>query len=146
VARLANRCSGVSRVLVKGIPKARAFEVSPSLQRKKHPEVFSIGDFTTVDSSAEWSNLLSAQRALYQADLVAENVVRLQEGRPSVAEDYRPKGELIGLGDFDGVGILGGIPLQGKPAALAKKANEAKYLKALFQDLPRSLIRGTTRA
>ena len=138
-------CSGVSRVLVTGIPKARAFEVSTSLQGRKHREVFSVGDFTTVDSQAKWSNLLSAQRALYQADIVAENVARLEEGRPALTEDYRPKGELVGLGDFDGVGILGGIPVQGKAAALAKKANEAKYLKNLFQDVPRSLLRGRRR-
>jgi NADH dehydrogenase len=138
-------CSGVTRVLIKGIPKARAFEVSTALQAKKHPEVFSVGDFTTVDSRAEWSNLLSAQRALYQADIVAENVARLDRGRPAVTEDYRPRGELIGLGDFDGVGILSGIPVQGKAAALAKKANEAKYLKDLFQDVPRFLLRGVRR-
>ncbi len=138
-------CSGVSRVLVTGIPKAKAFVVDASLQGNKHPEVFSIGDFTTVDSPGEWSNLLSAQRALYQADIVAENVTRFEEGRPPVTENYRPKGELIGLGDFDGVGILGGYHLQGKAAALAKKANEAKYLKDLFQDVPRSLLRGRRR-
>jgi NADH dehydrogenase len=138
-------CSGVTRVPVTGIPKSRAFEVGPTLQGKKHPEVFSTGDFTTVDSRGEWSNLLSAQRALYQAGIVAENVARLEEGRPAATENYRPRGELIGLGDFDGVGILSGIPLQGKAAALAKKANEAKYLKDLFQDVPRSLLRGTRR-
>ena len=134
-------CSGVSRVPVTGIPKTRAFEVSESLQGKRHREVFSVGDFATVDSRAKWSNLLSAQRALYQADLVAENVVRLEEGRQGKTEDYSPKGELIGLGDFDGIGILGGIPVKGKAAALAKKANEAKYLKDLFQGVPRSILR-----
>jgi NADH dehydrogenase len=138
-------CSGVSRVPVTGIPKTKAFEVSECLQGKRHPEVFSTGDFAFVDSRVEWSNLLSAQRALYQADLVAENVVRLEEGRQGKAEDYRPKGELIGLGDFDGVGILGRIPVKGKAAAFAKKANEAKYLKDLFQDVPRSLLRGRKR-
>ena len=138
-------CSGVSRVPVTGIPKRRAYEVSESLQAKKHPEVFSVGDFATVDSRARWSNLLSAQRALYQADLVAENVVRLEQGLQGKPEDYSPKGELIGLGDFDGVGIVGGIPVKGKAAALAKKANEAKYLKDLFQDVPRSLLRAGRR-
>jgi NADH dehydrogenase len=135
-------CSGVSRVVVTGIPKKRAFEVSETLQGLKYPEVFSIGDFAVVSSHGQWSNLLSAQRALYQADIVAENITCREEGRIGRAEDYRPKGELIGLGDFDGVGILGGIPVKGKAAALAKKANEAKYLKDLFQDVPRSLLRG----
>jgi len=139
-------CSGVSRVPVTGIPKRKAFEVNESLQGKEHPEVFSIGDFATVDSGARWSNLLSAQRALYQADLVAENVVRLERGRQGKPEDYSPKGELIGLGDFDGVGIVGGIPVKGRAAALAKKANEAKYLKDLFQDVPRSLLRAVRRS
>jgi NADH dehydrogenase len=139
-------CSGVSRAPVTGIPKRRAYEVGESLRGKKHPEVFSIGDFATVDSRTKWSNLLSAQRALYQADLVAENVVRLEQNRPGLPEDYSPKGELIGLGDFDGVGLVGGIPAKGKAAALAKKANEAKYLKELFQDVPRSLLRAVRRS
>jgi NADH dehydrogenase len=133
-------------MLVAGIPKTRAFEVSETLQGRRFPEVFSIGDFATVDSRAKWSNLLSAQRALYQADLVAENVGRFEEGLPGKAEDYRPKGELIGLGDFDGVGILGGIPVKGTAAAVAKKANEVKYLSDLFQDVPRSLLRGSKRS
>ena len=99
-----------------------------------------------MDSRARWSNLLSAKRALYQADLVAENVVRLEQGRQGKPEDYTPKGELIGLGDFDSVGIVGGIPVKGRAAALAKKANEAKYLKDLFQDVPRSLLRAVRRS
>ncbi len=139
-------CSGVSRVAVKGIPKARAFEVSESLQGKEHPEVFSIGDFAKVDSRAKWANLLSAQRALYQAEGVAENILRLEAGLPGKPEEYRPRGELIGLGDFDGVGILGGITVKGKAAALAKKANELKYLKELFQDVPLSLFRSRQRS
>ena len=76
---------------------------------------------------------------------LTENLVRFEEGRQGKAEDYRPKGELIGLGDSDGVGILGGIPIKGRAAAIAKKANEAKYLRDLFQDVPRSLLRGRKR-
>jgi NADH dehydrogenase FAD-containing subunit len=78
--------------------------------------------------------------------LVAENVIRLDQRRQGKPVDYAPKGELIGLGDFDGVGIVGGIPVKGKAAALAKKANEAKYLKDLFQDVPRSLLRAVRRS
>jgi len=73
-------------------------------------------------------------------------IVRLEEGLPGKPEEYRPRGELIGLGDFDGVGILGGIPVKGKAAALAKKANELKHLKELLQDVPLSLFRSRQRS
>jgi hypothetical protein len=44
--------------------------------------------------------------------------------------------------DFNGVGILGGIALNGKAATIAKKAKEANYLEGSFQDVPCSLLGG----
>ena len=54
---------------------------------------------------------------------------------------YRPIGELIGLGDFDGIGLVYGVPVVDKGAAAMKKGNAVKYLGELCRDLPRSFLR-----
>ena len=133
-------CSGVYRTEVSGLSKKRPFLVTSSLQSPVHPEVFATGDFATVQAGGDDANLFSAQRALYQAGVLAENVLRLEQGAPMRMAEYRPQGELIALGDFDGVGVVAGIPVRGKTAALLKKANEAKYLAELFRQVPRSLL------
>ena len=136
-------CSGVYRTEVSGLSKKKPFRVTSSLQSLVHPEVFATGDFATVEAGGEYANLFSAQRALYQAGVLAENVLRLEQGAPMRIAEYCPQGELIALGDFDGVGVVAGIPVRGKTAALLKKANEEKYLAELFRQVPRSLLRNS---
>jgi len=139
-------CSGVRRSEVGGLGKGTPFRVNACLQCPEHPEVFAVGDFARVEPSGEWSNLLSAQRAMYHAGVAAGNLVRRSEGRPMVPERYRPRGELIGLGDRDGVGIVAGLPVEGRAAVLVKKANEARYLAELFRDVPAYLVRSAVPA
>jgi NADH dehydrogenase len=134
-------CAGVRRVEVEGTQSGVGFQVNRSLQRTDHPEVFALGDFATVDSRQEFSNLASAQRAVYHGQLVGENLRRYETLRPLRPARYRPLGELIALGDLDGVGIIRGIPVTGLAAAVAKKVNEVKYLAELCRDLPRSFLR-----
>lgn len=133
-------CSGIRPVAVAGIPDP--FRVGPCLQSPDHPEVFAVGDFATVDSAEEAANLRSAQRAAYHGALVAENLIRLEAGRPLEPARYRPVGELIALGDLDGVGVVLGAPLTGLRAALLKKAHEVKYLADTSRDLPGAAARG----
>ncbi len=134
-------CSGVRRTELKGTGRGKPFLVNRFLQSPRHPEVFATGDFATVEDAGEGDNLFSAQRAMYQAGLMAENLLRSDRGEPMKPMDYRPAGELIALGDMDGVGVVGGLPVRGRTAALMKKANEAKYLAELYRDVPGSLIR-----
>lgn len=136
-------CSGVRRADVLGIRRGSPFLVSRYLQSDRYPEVFAVGDFATVEHNGPWTNLLSAQRAIYQGRLAADNMKCLEQGGTLLPEGYRPRGELIGLGDFDGVGMVGGLPVKAKTAALMKKANEAKYLAELFQGLPGYLLKGS---
>jgi len=135
-------CSGVRRVELEGIPSGEPFLVNRYLQSVDHPEVFAVGDFATVDSRDELANLGSAQRAVYHGPLAAENLWRDENLRPMRPARYRPIGEMIGLGDFDGVGVVYGLGLHGAAAALAKKANEVKYLAELYRDVPRAALRG----
>ncbi|MFU8855512.1 MAG: NAD(P)/FAD-dependent oxidoreductase [Deferrisomatales bacterium] len=134
-------CSGVRRVEVAGLEPDTPFTVNRNLQSPSHPEVFASGDFATVDTRDELANLGSAQRAVYQGALAAENLWRHETLRPLRPARYRPIGEMVGFGDFDGVGVVYGIGVRGKAAALAKKANEVKYLAELCRDLPGSLAR-----
>lgn len=134
-------CSGVRRVDLGGLEPPHPFVVSLSLQTSQYPEVFAAGDFATVDSRDGFANLGSAQRAVYQGTLAAQNLWRYDTMRPLRPARYRPIGEMIGFGDFDGVGVLYGVGVRGKAAALAKKANEVKYLAELYRDMPGSVIR-----
>lgn len=134
-------CSGVRRVELGGLPPGTPFRVNVCLQCPDYPEVFAAGDFATVDSRDPSANLGSAQRAVYHGALAAENLWRDETLRPLRPARYRPIGEMIGFGDFDGVGVLYGFGLRGATVAAAKKANEVKYLAELYRDLPRSLVR-----
>jgi len=135
-------CSGVKRAGLRGLGASRPFLVNGFLQHAEHGEVFATGDVALVDGGDGTANLLSAQRALYQARVMAGNVVRRERGRPLVPAAYRPAGELVALGEWDGVGVVGGLHVEGRPAALMKKANEARYLAELFRDVPGSVLRG----
>ncbi len=135
-------CSGVRRVELAGIDPGTPFRVNRYLQSLDHPDVFAVGDFATVDSRDEFANLGSAQRAVFHGPVAAENLWRDENLRPMRPVRYRPVGEMIGFGDFDGVGVVYGLGVRGIPAALAKKANEVKYLAELYRDVPRAALRG----
>ncbi len=135
-------CAGAERSAVGGVASKKPFQVNAFLQSDKYPEVFATGDFATVPDDREGANSFSAQRALYQARAVAGNVYRFDSHEHLQRAVYRAQGEVVGLGDFDGVGMLAGVPVKGKAAAAFKKANEARYLAVLFQDVPASLLKG----
>lgn len=134
-------CSGVRRVDLDGLDADAPFAVDEFLRVSGHPEAFGAGDFVTVETDRPWANLGSAQRALYQGELAAENLVRAERGEALHPADYRPKGEIIALGDLDAVGIVEGVPVQGIVAAALKKGIEAHYLTELLHDVPAHLAR-----
>lgn len=134
-------CAGTRREALTGIEDGRApLRVDEFLQCRDHPEVFGAGDFAAVDPDSGWVNLASAQRAIFHGDTAAENLVRTSGGRALRPARYKPQGELVALGDFDGVGVVRGVPVYGVAAAALKRAVEARYLTELYADLPRSLL------
>jgi len=94
--------------------------------------VFGAGDSALVSSPLPNANSLTAQRAIYHADIAAKNIIRSATGLRARAARYKPKGELISLGDFDAVGVVSGVAFYGPACAAAKKANDLKYLSTLF--------------
>lgn len=133
-------CSGQRRVPVEGFAGSTPLAVSRFLTLAAHPEVTSVGDFAQVEGGDRNANLASAQRAVYQGALAAENIARAEEGRPLRPAFYRPKGEFVALGDSDGAGVLYGATVTGMGAAALKKANEYRYLAILHSGLARPLL------
>jgi NADH dehydrogenase len=135
-------CAGTRRADVPGLePGAAPLRVGEALRCDDHPEVFAAGDFAATEGDSVWTNLASAQRALYHGEAAAENLVRSLDGLEARPVRYRPAGEFVALGDFDGVGVYRGLPLYGLAAAAVKKAVEARYLTELYADLPPHLLR-----
>lgn len=101
-----------------------------------------MGDFIIVDSPEPMANAGSAQRALYHGSLAAENLYRLTQDKSLKPAQFKTSGELIALGDWDGVGIVEGVPLTGTAAIMAKRLSEARYLSRLYSDMPKGILRG----
>ncbi|TAL18647.1 hypothetical protein EPN96_00635 [bacterium] len=133
-------CGGTRRAPLRGAGEG-AFPVNGFLQSEEHPEVFSTGDFASVEEGDRFSNLLSAQRAIYQGKLAAENIARKESGEVLGEASYRPSGEVTALGDFDGVGELKGFVVTGITAAALKRAIGVKYLIELYSGLPLAAVR-----
>lgn len=103
----------------------------PTLQHPRHDEVFGLGDFVRIDAP-DPANLASAQRAVSHGAAAARNALALLAGRDPQPVEYRPEGEVVALGDWDGIGVIRGVPVRGLAAAAAKKLIEARYLAELL--------------
>jgi NADH dehydrogenase len=124
-------CGGIKRTAI-GTAVSGGLSVDPTLICPEYKNVFAAGDSAAVSSPMPNSNSLTAQRAIYHADIVARNTVRSASGLSPRSARYRPKGELISLGDFDAVGVIFRTAVYGPACSAAKKANELKYLSELF--------------
>jgi NADH dehydrogenase len=97
--------------------------VAPSLQVQDHPEVFALGDIAyfprVVPSLAG-----TAQLALQQARLVADNIQALIDGSVASAGHFEELGEAVSLGTDDAAVLTAGHVIEGK---LARQARYALY-------------------
>jgi NADH dehydrogenase len=133
-------CGGARRVPLHGTGEGRFF-VNDFLQCESRPEVFSVGDYASLKEGDIFANLASAQRAIYQGELAAENIALLENDKPLKKAAYRPIGEIIALGEWDGAGEVKGFPVYGLTAAAFKKAIEVRYLKDLYSGFPLAAAR-----
>ncbi|MBN2232702.1 MAG: FAD-dependent oxidoreductase [Deltaproteobacteria bacterium] len=120
-------CAGVRPRVLPGMPDGRPLTVNRFLQSERWADVFAVGDVAVVAGGTGDANQASAQRAVFHGDRAGANVRRLVAGKPLRRVDYHSHGELIALGDGDGVGIVGGVPLCGLKVALLKRVNEWRY-------------------
>lgn len=135
-------CGGISPPKIRGLEGRKPLEVDEFLRSTKYSEVFAAGDCAALSNPDNFANLYSAQRAVYQGGLCGSNIARHIAGKPLEKASYRPVGELVALGDFDGAGEIFGFSLSGVVAAALKKGNEAKYLVELFSHVPPRVARG----
>lgn len=126
-------CGGVRPKPLPGVSDDRPLKVATSLQSPDYPNVFGLGDAATIINGGPDSNQASAQRAVFQGRLAAENIHRYLSGEELLQTAYKSKGELIALGDNDGVGLIKGFPLQGRKVSIIKKLNELRYRAMLYR-------------
>ncbi len=126
-------CGGVHPKPLPGLPDEPSLKVSTSLQSPDHPNLFGLGDAATIIDGGPQANQASAQRAVFQGQLAAENIRRKLAGQDLLQTSYQSKGELIALGDSDGIGMVKGLPLHGRKVAIIKKLNELRYRTMLYK-------------
>ncbi|HEX8137484.1 MAG TPA: FAD-dependent oxidoreductase [Pyrinomonadaceae bacterium] len=97
--------------------------VEPTLQVRGHREVFALGDIALfTDASPQLAG--TAQLALQQAGLVADNVKALRRGRELRTKHFEELGEALSLGTEHAAVLAGGKAFGG---ALARQARFALY-------------------
>jgi NADH dehydrogenase len=111
LARLGLPCAG-GRVLVAG-----------DLSVPGHEGLWAIGDCACVPNARDASHCPpTAQFAVRQARLLADNLRAHVAGRPTQAFAYRSKGMMASIGHMKGVAEVGGLALTGWPAWLVWRA------------------------
>ena len=95
--------------------------VDSHLRLTGHPNVYALGDCAAFPIPEEGGRPAppNAQTAVRQAPVVASNVVASLQGRPLTAFEYASEGNLVALGQGDGVAAIGTTRLEGLPAWLA---------------------------
>ncbi|HEU4711592.1 MAG TPA: NAD(P)/FAD-dependent oxidoreductase [Pyrinomonadaceae bacterium] len=103
-------------------------KVKPTLQLVQHDNVFALGDIAFFPD-AQPTLAGTAQLALQQAGLVADNVKSLVAGRPLDTRHFEELGEALSLGTERGAVLLSGGQAFG--GALARQARFALYTSRL---------------
>ena len=86
------------------------------LEVQEYPEVFAIGDCAfIIDPNTGDPYPPTAQHAIREGTVVAQNIISLIEGKPGNKKvfDYKTKGMMASIGKRNGVGAILGIELQG---------------------------------
>lgn len=115
--------------------------------------VFAIGDNSIFMNNDKSTLPPTAQVALQQAPICAENIVATLRGTNLKPFVYHHKGTVASISDFYAVGKVGNFVIKGKLAAFVKQLVELKYLMCLGGPLliakqllsPKSSIRNTVK-
>jgi len=86
------------------------------LEVQEYPEVFAIRDCAfIIDPNTGDPYPPTAQHAIREGTVVAQNIISLIEGKPGNKKvfDYKTKGMMASIGKRNGVGAILGIELQG---------------------------------
>lgn len=128
-------------------------QTTPALQSKSHPNVFALGDCSSIEGQ---TNPATAQVAMQQSGVVANNVLaaikssRIMESEkreraPKMKDfKYLPLGEMLTLGDTNAaITSLGGyLKLSGPVAAAGRRAVYAARMPTLTQKVKAAVTAG----
>lgn len=102
--------------------------VEPTLQVRRHANVFALGDIALCQTVDSPRLVGTAQLAYQQAGLVAANVRALIERRPLEMRRFHELGEAVSLGTERAAVLTGGVVVDG---ALGRQARFALYTSRL---------------
>lgn len=105
-------------------------KVNPFLQSVDDERIFVGGDSAWCDDEAGRPLPPTAQVASQMGALIGHNLHALARGMAAEMKPFHAslKGTLASLGRDTGVGDMGGIPVRGMVASIAKEATKVKYL------------------
>lgn len=103
-------------------------EVDKYLRVPSLENVFCIGDNSIFMKDEKTALPPTAQVALQQAPVCAENIVAMIQNKQLKEFQYRHQGSVASISDRFAVGVVGKFFIKGKFAALMKQVIEAKYL------------------
>ena len=116
-------CAGVRTDIPSGVPVHKGILVDEFLRVKGQTHVFAAGD------CAQSGAPLTAQAAVQEADIVVENIRRMEQQRSLKQSSYRHKGDMLSLGSNALVISPQGVMLTGKLGSVVRSAYYAWQLR-----------------
>ncbi|MDL2191866.1 FAD-dependent oxidoreductase [Cobetia sp. LC6] len=119
--------------------KKRQFKVTPGLQCLGHDSIFALGDCANIDEAPLPP---TAQVASEQAEFLAAELPRRQQGEPAQAFEFKDRGTLLSLSSAGSVGELSGKLSDKLGNAQGRKGNDdlqvrGRFARAAYQGLQR---------
>ncbi len=123
----------VARQLPVAHGHAGRLAVDACLELPGHPGVFAVGDVAEWKDPGDDGSVVpaTAQVALAEARVAAQNVIARWNGAPLVPFRYRQRGLVVAVGPRRAAGALGPLTLWSSPAALLKRAVQREYSRAV---------------
>ncbi|MFA6378493.1 MAG: NAD(P)/FAD-dependent oxidoreductase [Candidatus Omnitrophota bacterium] len=88
--------------------------VNEYLEVPGYPGVWAIGDCAYIfDKSQEKAYPPTAQHAIREAEILADNIRAPMNGQPKKVFSYKSLGQLANIGHFTGVAMILGVPIKG---------------------------------
>jgi NADH dehydrogenase len=105
--------------------------VAPTLEVPGHPGVFAVGDVAEVTDPETGAIVpATAQAALAEAPVAAENILRRRDGRELLPFRYREKGAIVSVGRGRAAARWKRVELWGGAAGLLKSFLDREYRRA----------------
>ncbi len=92
----------------------KRIKVNSHLQVEGFPKLFSGGDITAIKEEK------TAQKAKRHAQIIAKNIIRLNQNKPLIKYKKKTSPMVISIGDYHGIGTYGNISFYGILPGFAK--------------------------